>query len=134
VSTSRARTQTDRIQAAQTYLDEHAAELATCGLMVDTGVPYGDAAGWIVAEVVLRRSDLVVMSTHHRGGPKRWVRGSVSESVVRHADVPVFLVRAENGVLGADVLLKSRRTSLCPWMVRSSPKLHCRWPSSWRVC
>ena len=39
VSTSRTRTQTVRIQAAQTYLDERAAELANCGLTVDTRVP-----------------------------------------------------------------------------------------------
>jgi nucleotide-binding universal stress UspA family protein len=33
------------------------------------------------------------MSTHGRSGVRRWMLGSVTEKVVRHADDPVLIVR-----------------------------------------
>lgn len=39
-------------------------------------------------------ADLIVMSTHGRSGLGRWVYGSVADRVLRHAEVPVLLVRA----------------------------------------
>jgi nucleotide-binding universal stress UspA family protein len=39
--------------------------------------------------------DLIVMGTHGRRGLNRWLLGSVTERVVRTADVPVLTVRAE---------------------------------------
>jgi nucleotide-binding universal stress UspA family protein len=38
-------------------------------------------------------ADLVVMSTHGRSGLGRWVYGSVADRVLRHAEMPVLLVR-----------------------------------------
>jgi nucleotide-binding universal stress UspA family protein len=34
------------------------------------------------------------MTTHGRGGLKRWLLGSVAEKLVRHAAAPVLLVPA----------------------------------------
>ena len=48
------------------------------------------------AEEIVRLAnevDLLVMSTHGRGGFKRIVLGSVTESVIRHADVPMLVTR-----------------------------------------
>ena len=39
--------------------------------------------------------DLIVMSTHGRGGVAHLVIGSVAEKIVRHAPCPVFVVRRE---------------------------------------
>jgi nucleotide-binding universal stress UspA family protein len=36
---------------------------------------------------------VIVMSTHGRTGMGRWIRGSVADRVLRHADRPVLLVR-----------------------------------------
>jgi nucleotide-binding universal stress UspA family protein len=52
-----------------------------------------------VAATILRvareaRSDLIVMSTHGRGGIDRVVLGSVAEAVVRHAELPLLLIPA----------------------------------------
>ena len=38
-------------------------------------------------------ADLIVMSTHGRSGLGRWVYGSVADRVLRHAEMPVLLVR-----------------------------------------
>jgi nucleotide-binding universal stress UspA family protein len=40
-------------------------------------------------------ADLVVLGTHGRHGPGRWWLGSVAERVVRAAQVPVLVVRAD---------------------------------------
>ena len=41
-----------------------------------------------------RAADLIVMSTHGRGGLGRWLYGSVADAVLRQAEVPVLLVSA----------------------------------------
>jgi nucleotide-binding universal stress UspA family protein len=93
--TDQSRAQADAIDQAETYLRPLAAQLIDRGLSVETGVPYGTAAYWIVEEIALRNADLVVMATHDRSGADRWLRGSVAEAVVSHAPVPVLVVRAE---------------------------------------
>jgi nucleotide-binding universal stress UspA family protein len=82
------------VEAAEHYLTTIAAAIAEPGLVVETAVPYGDPNTWIPEEVELRSIDLVVMATHNRSGPERWLRGSVGEAVVNHASVPVVVVRA----------------------------------------
>ncbi|MFI5272677.1 MAG: universal stress protein [Ktedonobacterales bacterium] len=42
---------------------------------------------------VPQRADVIAMGTHGRGGLKRWFIGSVAESVLRNANVPVLTVR-----------------------------------------
>ena len=37
--------------------------------------------------------DLIVMGSHGRSGPSRWVLGSVTEKVLRAATVPMIVVR-----------------------------------------
>jgi len=39
-------------------------------------------------------ADLIVMSTHGRGGIGRWLYGSVADRILRRSDVPVLLVPA----------------------------------------
>jgi nucleotide-binding universal stress UspA family protein len=39
--------------------------------------------------------DLIVMSTRGQSGLSRWLMGSVSDRVVRGANVPVLMVRAK---------------------------------------
>jgi nucleotide-binding universal stress UspA family protein len=84
------------IAEAENYLAARAAELTADGFTVDTGVPFaGSPATWIAAEVGLRHADLIVMATHDRSGPNRWLHGSVAEAVVNQASVPVLLIRVE---------------------------------------
>ena len=103
------------MKSAQVYLDQMSQALAAHGVAdLDTGVPYGQAAAWIVGEAELRGADLIVMSTHARTGTDRWLHGSVAESVVRHASVPVFLVRAESGEVGATLFAQDGRSIVVP--------------------
>ncbi len=53
----------------------------------------GDPATLIVQTAADLSVDIVVIGTHGRTGVQRFVMGSVAESVVRHADCPVLVVR-----------------------------------------
>jgi nucleotide-binding universal stress UspA family protein len=58
---------------------------------VETGVPHRE----ILADAEDAGADLIVMGTHGRTGLDRFLLGSVSERVVRTADVPVLVVPPE---------------------------------------
>jgi nucleotide-binding universal stress UspA family protein len=53
----------------------------------------GSVAPVIVEQIAQHHCDLVVMGTHGRRGMKRLALGSDAELVVRHAPVPVLLVK-----------------------------------------
>jgi len=55
----------------------------------------GDAAGAILDQAHSEGVDLIAMATHGRSGFSRWILGSVAERVLRHADTPLLLVRAQ---------------------------------------
>jgi nucleotide-binding universal stress UspA family protein len=52
-----------------------------------------DVAGAIVDTAAVQNIDLIVMSTHGYTGFTRWVLGSITERVSRHAHCPVLVVR-----------------------------------------
>lgn len=83
--------------AGQRVLDEAIALAAKQGQVVKPLLI--EARGRTVAEVILAQlreleADAVVLGTHGREGISRLVMGSAAEDVLRHADVPVLLVRA----------------------------------------
>lgn len=82
------------IAEAEEYLEKTAAALTARGYSCETCVPYGHAAESIVEEARLNRADVIVMTTHGRTGPGRVLFGSVAESVVARATVPVLVTRA----------------------------------------
>jgi len=61
---------------------------------IQTTIRTGNPADEICAYRDDHNIDLIAMGTHGRTGVERYLAGSVTESVVRHADVPVFTVRA----------------------------------------
>jgi len=81
---------------AQTYLEGKAEELRAGGLNVYAAVVEDDnVADAIVAYAQKITADLIVKSTHGRGGLSRLVFGSVAEAVLRKAPCPILLIRAE---------------------------------------
>jgi nucleotide-binding universal stress UspA family protein len=83
-----------RRRAAQDRLNEVAGRLRRRGGQArGTVLTAWDAAGAIVDHAAVREADLVVMSTHGRGGLGRLLYGSVADAVARAARCPVLLVR-----------------------------------------
>lgn len=78
-------------EIATVYLAELSDRLTTEGFTVSSKLLSGIAAKAIVAEA--EAGDVIVMATHGRTGMRRWFIGSIAEEVLRHATVPVLLVR-----------------------------------------
>lgn len=77
---------------ARTYLEQVSDGLEQAVPTVEINVVQGQPARAIVA--FCQPGDLLVMASHGRGGVLRLFLGSVAESVIRRATVPVLLVHA----------------------------------------
>lgn len=76
------------------YLKEVAGRLAAQGVKVRTLTCEGPVAEAILDHARAQCADMIVMSTHGRGGVSRWVYGSVADRVLQAAPCPVLLLRA----------------------------------------
>lgn len=77
------------------YLEEKAGALRKSGVKNITALVHeGLPADEIISCARQMPNGLVAMCTHGRSGMKRWVLGSVTETVVRHSGDPVLIVRA----------------------------------------
>lgn len=88
---------------AEEYLAPIAVELRNKGVKVESRVRRGNPAEEIVAAARETGADLIAMSTHGRGGLGRLVFGSVAQAVLRHVDMPVFLMRATEALVARRV-------------------------------
>jgi len=79
------------------YLNTVAARAIACGAhAVDVALTDGWAPSAIEREISRVGADLVVMTDHGRTGRVDKCLGSVTDSVVRHSDVPVLVARASD--------------------------------------
>jgi nucleotide-binding universal stress UspA family protein len=67
-------------------------QAADSGIEVTTAVRRGNPHDDILTYAEAHDIDLIVMGTHGRTGIKRALLGSVTEDVVRHAEIPVLTV------------------------------------------
>jgi nucleotide-binding universal stress UspA family protein len=80
---------------AVTYLTKNAESLKQMGVdEVSIVAEYGLAADEIIGAARQTANSLIAMCTHGRSGVTRWVLGSVTETVVRHSDHPMLVIRA----------------------------------------
>lgn len=77
---------------AEEYLRTAADRLSTEGISTETHVYYDDPVHAILDAAHRRQADLIVMSTHGRGGLSRVLYGSVADQILRRAAIPVLLV------------------------------------------
>lgn len=84
-----------RGQELRQYLDRAARRLRSEGFRTGIRVATGcKVAAEILKLAIGKGSDLIVMSTHGAGGIDRVMFGSVADQVLRHANIPVLVVRA----------------------------------------
>jgi nucleotide-binding universal stress UspA family protein len=88
-----ARLQQALLGDGQRFLDAHCTELAAAGAAVDTLVLEGDPAGAIAGRTESGSFDLVVVGSRGRHGLGRFLLGSTSQKVVRHAATSVLVLR-----------------------------------------
>jgi nucleotide-binding universal stress UspA family protein len=79
---------------AREYLEKKIAELKKLGI---ENVSYIAREGFSSDEIIKMGREtpdnLIAMCSHGRSGVKRWVLGSVTETVVRHSENPVMVLR-----------------------------------------
>jgi nucleotide-binding universal stress UspA family protein/predicted transcriptional regulator len=81
-------------RAATTYLERIAETTVRPELLTHVDLRLGEPTEQILAAARENDADIIVMATHGRTGPARWLLGSVADEVVQQADRPVLLVSA----------------------------------------
>jgi len=79
---------------AQSYLAGQVSRLEKAGAAVQAHVLEGSAAGEIVEFVARQNIDLVVLSSHGRGGLNPWAGGGTAQKILWRAGVSVLLIPA----------------------------------------
>jgi nucleotide-binding universal stress UspA family protein len=78
-------------EATETIRERAEEAGVTAQTTIEDGTPHLEILGYVDREMI----DLVVMGTHGRNGLDKYLLGSVTERVVRSADVPVLTVRVD---------------------------------------
>jgi nucleotide-binding universal stress UspA family protein len=81
--------------AGPAYLPRIAEALSGDGIRTSTALLEGAVAPTLAAYVEKHEVDLVVMTTHGRGGVSRLWLGSVADQLLRRSTAPVLLLRAD---------------------------------------
>jgi nucleotide-binding universal stress UspA family protein len=92
-------------KAARRDAEEAASWLGVGGRTVETIVPRGQAATAILEQAEAGGADLIVVGSHGKGAVTRFLMGSVSERVARHAHCSVLVARgtrAKRVIIGVD--------------------------------
>jgi nucleotide-binding universal stress UspA family protein len=92
------------VAEAEAYLQQLATKLRDRGFVCETVARYGHAPECITESARTRHADLIVMATHGRTGPGRWVLGSVAEAVVAASPIPALVQRAWQPLFGKPLL------------------------------
>jgi nucleotide-binding universal stress UspA family protein len=74
-------------------LEEARRLLAEAGVEAETMHAFGNPAAEIIAAADRREADIIVLGQHGQSAIARFLEGSVSERVVRHAACDVLVVR-----------------------------------------
>jgi nucleotide-binding universal stress UspA family protein len=81
------------------YLETTGENMKKRGVIITTMVRTGNAAEEILKATEETGADLIAMSTHGRSGLRRLAFGSITDKVLRGANVPVLMVRAAEGTV-----------------------------------
>lgn len=100
-------------QEAREYLARMGEQLRARGLQTQTVIAQEGAIYATILNTARELgADLIAMSTHGRSGLARLVMGSVADDVVRHADLPVLLVRPQPARNGNSIRFENAQPSL----------------------
>ena len=78
---------------AEAFVAEAAQTLRNANFPVTTSIESGNAQAMIIDTATKWPADLIVMGSHGRRGLERFLMGSVSDGVARHAPCSVLIAR-----------------------------------------
>ncbi|TFG45832.1 MAG: universal stress protein [Dehalococcoidia bacterium] len=82
-------------QKAKDYVVKVCDDLKAHGFKVSYQLYEGSPANTILKVAEIVNADIITMSTHGRNWPAKWLLGSVAERVVRHSNIPIMMIRAD---------------------------------------
>jgi nucleotide-binding universal stress UspA family protein len=82
---------------AKAFVEKTAETLRSHGMKATTAVQNGDPKSLIIDAAKEWHADLIVLGSHGRNGLDRFLMGSVSEAIARHAHCSVEIVRIPAG-------------------------------------
>lgn len=85
-----------RRERAKELLAQAAQKLEGAGFKVSSSIEEGDPRNVILREAEVWNADLIILGSHGRTGLNRFLMGSVSEAVARHARCSVEIVRTRS--------------------------------------
>lgn len=86
------------VESGRAYLEKAAGALRSKGIASSSCLRQGDVAEQIVSFAHIAEAGLIAMATHGRRGLRRLMAGSVTESVLRRAEVPLIVCRPGTGL------------------------------------
>jgi nucleotide-binding universal stress UspA family protein len=92
----------ESLKEGQGLVQEAKTRLAKAGYRVQTEVEEGDPKAKIVEDAARWQADMIVMGSHGRRGMDRFLMGSVSDAVARHAPCSVEIVRLSTNGSGKE--------------------------------
>jgi len=98
-------------QVADELTTRFANWLCSTGITAEKQVRSGDPKTVIIDEAQEWGADLIVVGSHGHTGIKRWLLGSVAQSVVSHAPCSVYVVRERNKDQSAETKESERALS-----------------------
>lgn len=78
---------------AEGYIRKVADDLKKDGIAAQPVMLVGKPAYEILEYITNNQIDMVIIGTHGRSGPSRWVLGSATERISKHSKAPVLIVR-----------------------------------------
>jgi nucleotide-binding universal stress UspA family protein len=83
----------ESVEEAKALVAKTSDALRSTGVNVTTAIVQGDPKSIIIDDAKAWGADLIVLGSHGRKGLERFLLGSVSEAVLRHAHCSVEIVR-----------------------------------------
>jgi nucleotide-binding universal stress UspA family protein len=96
----RQRLEADSMEVAKKYLDQLMKQTKYDNVTAQSVVLFGNINEQLIDFADKNEVDLIIIATHGRSGPSRWVWGSVADRILRSACVPALMVRAPGCVVG----------------------------------
>jgi nucleotide-binding universal stress UspA family protein len=84
---------TESTEEAKALVAKTAGALCSAGVNVTTAILHGEPKSIILDDANAWGADLIVLGSHGRKGVERFLVGSVSQAVLRHAHCSVEIVR-----------------------------------------
>ncbi len=86
----------NNVKAATVYIERKVQEARSAGIKVSPSV-FNDTPAKAILDVCKNEGvDLIIITTHGRSGLGRAIVGSVADHVIRHAGIPVMVIRPKH--------------------------------------